>query len=475
MKPKFFEILSQEEIVQIDTESRRILEECGIRILNDECLELLEGIGCKIDRSSKIVKMSSDVVRKAIESTPEKFSLYGRDPSYKLDVGGNNVYFGPGGFAVFVEDLETGKRRRAIRKDLIEHLRISDALPGCEFNHVNVFPSDVPEKTGDLHLWAEALIYQTKPIMSENYNPKSVDALVKMGTVLRGSQEEFIKKPLICLDMCCLSPLSQDTRQVELLMSGAKYGLPISIESGPIGGGSSPVTLASIVSQANAEILSAIVITYAVKPGTPVLYGSWGRHLDMKYTTVTMGGPEYALQKVCMAQMGRYYKLPTRGGGVLTDSLISDTQSGYEKMMTALIPAIGGINYISGMGLNETENCQSLAQLVIDDEIVAMVKRIMRGIKVDTEHLATDIIISKGPGGSFLETEHTLNYFREHFDPKISNRKVYERWVNDGSKTTKERAAEKAREILNKKPEHTLDSKIVNEIYNIVREVEGNG
>src|SRR3990170_5961034 len=138
--------------------------------------------------------------------------------------------------------------------------------------------------------------------------------------------------------------------------------------------------------------------------------------------------------------MGRYYNIPSRGGGALTDSLISDTQAGYEKMITTLMPALGGVNYISGMGLNETENCQSIAQLVIDDEIVAMVKRIMSGVKVDKENIAADLIISKGPGASFLETEHTFNHFRDHFNPDISNRSVYDRWKENGAKSTRERA-----------------------------------
>lgn len=471
MKPSYVEVLSKEEISFIDQESRRILEECGIKILHSECLDILEQIGCKADRVSSIVKIPSNIVQKAIDTTPETFSLYGRDPSYEIQMG-KNVYFGPGGFAVFAEDLDTGQRRRALRKDLIEHLQVSDALPGCEFNHVNVFPSDVPIKTSDLYLWADALVYQTKPIMSENYNLKSVDALVAMGSLIRGSQKSLIEKPLICLDVCVVSPLTQDNRQVDLLMAGAQYGLPISIESGPIGGGNSPITLAAIVAQANAEILSGIVIAYAVKPGTPILYGSWGRHLDMRYAFLTMGGPEYALQKVCIAQMGRYYKIPSRGGGALTDSLISDTQTGYEKMITTLIPALGGVHYISGMGLNETENCQCLAQLIIDDEIVAIVKRIMQGVKVDAEQVAANLIISQGPGSSFLELEHTLKHCKEHFNPEISSRKVYDVWSNEGAKSTKQRAVEKAKRILSQAPKQPIKSEIANKIYDIVKKVE---
>lgn len=475
MKANVFEVLSHDEMVQIDRQSRRILEEAGIRVLHAQCLNLLEAAGCKVDRSNSRVRIPSDLVQKALDATPSSFFLYGRDPSFRIELGNDQVNFGPGGFAVFVEDLDTGKRRRSLRKDLIEHLRVSNALPNCEFNHVNVGPSDLPEKVGDLLMWADSLVYQTKPIMNENFSRQSVETLVKMASLFRTSTQDIIKKPNICLDVCVLSPLTQDTRQVDLLMVGAEYGLPISINAGPIAGASAPVTLASVVSQANAEILSAIVICHAVKPGTPVLYGSWGRHLDMKHGTVTMGGPEYALLKVTTAQMGRYYHLPTRGGGVLTDSLISDTQAGYEKMLTTLIPAIGRLNYISGMGLNETENCQSLAQLVIDDEIVAMVKRVLQGITVDSERLATELIISKGPGSHFLDDDHTLTFFREHFDPNLSNRKKYENWLEEGAQSVKDRAKAKVNMILSQTPEHTVDPQLAEELYRMVKKAEENG
>jgi trimethylamine--corrinoid protein Co-methyltransferase len=475
MRPTVLKVLSEAEISRIDAESRRILTESGVKVRHPNALDLLEEVGCEVDRSASMVRMNDQVISRTVEEAPGCFSLHGRDPSEKILLGEEEVVFGPGGFAVFVEDVDTGERRVANRKDLREHLRLSDFLPGCEFNHVNVFPSDLPDKTADLHIWADSLVYQTKPIMNENYNAHSVDVLVEMAAVAAGSTRAALEHPQVCLDVCVVSPLTHETRQVDLLLSGARYGLPISINAGPIAGGTSPVTLAAVVLQANVELLSALVVTFAgaqnqSKPMPPVLYGSWGRHMDMRYGTVTMGGPEFSLLKVCTAQMGRFYGLPTRGGGALSDSLLSDAQSGYEKMLTTAIPALAGLNYISGMGLNESENLQSLAQLVIDDEIVAMVWRLMRGVLVDDEHLAADLIIQTGPDGNFLDSEHTLRYFREEFfDPEISNRMKYERWQESGSLPVHRRALERATQILTKHhPEKELDEKLAREIYAIV-------
>ena len=475
MRPSVLKVLSEVEISRIDAESRRILAESGVKVRHPNALDLLEEVGCEVDRSASMVRMNDQVISRAFDEAPSCFSLHGRDPSQKILLGKEEVVFGPGGFAVFVEDADTGMRRGANRKDLREHLRLSDYLPGCVFNHVNVFPSDLPEKTADLHIWADSLIYQTKPIMNENYSAHSVDVLVEMAAVAAGSTRAALEHPQVCLDVCVVSPLTHETRQVDLLLSGARYGLPISINAGPIAGGTSPVTLAAGVSQANAELLSALVVTFAGaqgqgRPMPPVLYGSWGRHMDMKYGTVTMGGPEFCLLKVCTAQMGRFYGVPTRGGGALSDSLLSDAQSGYEKMLTTAVPALAGLNYISGMGLNESENQQSLAQLVIDNEIVGMVQRLMRGVLVDDEHLATDLIMETGPDGNFLDSDHTLRFFREElFDPVISNRMKYERWQDSGSLPVHRRALERAEQILQKHhPEQELDEKVAREIYAIV-------
>jgi trimethylamine--corrinoid protein Co-methyltransferase len=480
MKPLPLQVLSRDEIRSIDREARHILRDAGVRVRHPHALHMLENLGCHVDLSSHMVRMNERVIDSALEEAPSVFRLYGRERSQSILLGGENVVFGPGGFAVFVEDAATGERRVAKRKDLREHLRLSDFLPGCQFNHVNVFPSDLPEETADLHIWADSLIYQTKPIMNENYSARSVDMLVRMAEAVAGSMQDALERPQVCLDVCVVSPLTHETRQVDLLLSGARYGLPISINSGPIAGGTSPVTLASVVLQANAELLSALVITLAGaraqnRPMPPVLYGSWGRHMDMKYGTVTMGGPEFALLKVCTAQMGRLYGLPTRGGGTLSDSLLSDAQSGYEKMLTTAVPALAGLNYISGMGLNESENLQSLAQLVIDDEIVAMVKRLMRGVFVDDEHLAAELIMDTGPDGNFLDSDHTLHFFRQElFDPGISNRMKYERWQGGGSLPVHRRANEEAVQVLqNHHPEREMDDKLVRELYAIVERSVG--
>ena len=475
MRPLLMEVLSKEEIGRIDLLSKQILDRSGVRVRHAHALKLLDELGCDVHHASSMVRMPEDVIHRALELTPERFRLYRRDQVESILLGGDEVVFGPGGFAVFVEDSDTGKRRVALRRDLHEHLRLSDYLPGCEFNHVNVFPSDLPADTADLYMWADSLIYQTKPIMNENYSAHSVDVLVQMAAVVAGSIEAVRERPQVCLDVCVVSPLTHETRQVDLLLSGARYGLPISINSGPIAGGTSPVTLASVVLQANVELLSALVITLAgaqaySRPMPPVLYGSWGRHMDMRYGTVTMGGPEFGLLKVCTAQMGRFYGIPTRGGGVLSDSLLSDAQSGYEKMLTTVVPALAGLNYISGMGLNESENLQSLAQLVIDDEIVTMVKRMLRGVLVDREHLAADLIVETGPDGNFLDSDHTLRYFREEFfDPAISNRMKYERWQDAGSLPVHKKALARAEQILNTHhPEQGMDKNMVKEIYAMV-------
>ena len=473
MIPINFSLLNEDEMRQIDDQARMILEKTGVRVLHEESLRLLESFGCAIDNTGKIAHIPGQLVQDALDATPSEFSLYGIDTSFKIDLGGDNVHFGPGGFAIFAEDLN-GTRHVATREDLLNTLRLSDELDTVTFNHVNVNASDLPKSVSDLYVWADSFTYQSKPIMNENFSWRSVLALLDMGEVIRGSKEAFLEKPCACLDVCVVSPLTHNERQVDLLHFAAEYGLPVSINSGPIGGASSPITLAAIATQANVELLSAIVICYCKKPGAKVLYGSWGRHLDMRTTLVTMGGPEYAMLKTTTAQMGRYYGVPTRGGGALSDSLVPDAQAGYEKMLTTLIPALSRVNYISGMGLNETENCFSPAQLIIDDEVVAMVQRVLRGIETDVKDMGVDAIMDVGPGGEFLSHQHTLDNFKDAvLYPKISNRGTYVDWEKRGGKGLGDRAMDIAREMLAKPVRPVIEQKKADELVQIAEAVRG--
>lgn len=468
------EILSREELEKIHQESLRILEEKGLKILEPEGLKLLSDVGAKVDFNSQIARIPAHIVEDSLKKTPSKFKLYNRNGELAMTMEAYNTYYGGGGFATYFDDYEAGKIRYATQEDMKKHFILGDALPNYEFMHGNCYPSDVPRVTSDRYMWALGFTNQTKHLIIDTYGRDSVKDVIDMAAAIRGSFEEVQKRPIFCIDGATLSPLTIDKSQVQHMMEAGKNGLPIAVHAGAIGGGTAPVSLAGTITQCNAEVLGALVVVQQTSPNTPFLAGSWARHLDMKKGNLVLGSAEFALMVAAHAQMGKFYNIPTRGGGLLTDAHIPDTQAGYEKVFTCLTPALAGLNFVSGMGLNGTENTLSLEQLVIDDEIINYTKRILEGITVTDEKLAVDLIMKVGPGGSFLTEPHTLQHFREElWDAKVSQREsAWEQWEKKGKLDTRQRAHEIVKKILETHKPEELDKNVQKEIWDIVKRAD---
>jgi trimethylamine--corrinoid protein Co-methyltransferase len=469
-----FEILSRDELTQIHEASLEVLSGAGVQVDDPATREMLIGAGAQICERKEIVKIPESLVRDALKKAPKEFALYGRDGVLPLRLGQWDTYFTTGGYATYVYDLSTGARREVASRDLADAVRLADALPNCDLvANLPAAPRDVPQATLDRHQWAIGLTNTRKHVLSEARGYDSVNDAIAMAAAIVGSVDELKKRPIITLDVTTISPLTQDRLQTQEIVGGARNGIPVSISPGPMAGASSPVTLAGTMTQANAEFLSGLVISQVASPGAPVIYACWARHLDQKTANVSMGTPEFALLRVCQAQLGRYYCLPTRGGGLVTDSKVVDVQSGYEKMATCLIPAMAGLNIVAGMAMVDSLNTMSYEQFILDEEIVGFVRRILNGIDITADKIARDIIGSIGPGGSYLGTKHSLKYFREElWMPQISDRTTWSQWHERGEKRAEVRARETVKRILASHQPSALPADVEKKIWSVVREAE---
>lgn len=468
------EILTQQEMEQIHQESLRILEQKGIRYLDREGLEILADAGADVDFDSEMAKLPSELVEDSLKKTPSSFNLFNRNGELAMVMEGYNTYYGGGGFATFFDDYETKTIRYCNQEDMKKQYIVGDALSNYEFMHGNCYPADVPRVTSDRYMWALGFTHQTKHLIVDTYGRDSIKDVLDMAIAIRGSLEEVQKRPIFCVDATTLSPLSIDKNQVQHLIEAARNRLPVACHAGAIGGGTAPVTLAGIVTQCNAEVLGAITLLQQTVPNTPFLAGSWARHLDMKKGNLVLGSAEFALMVSAHAQLGKFYNIPTRGGGLLTDAHVGDVQAGFEKVYTCFTLALAGLNFVSGMGLNGTENTMSLEQLVIDDEIINYTKRMLEGINVSKEKIAADLIMAVGPGGSFLAEPHTLQHFKEElWDAKIAHRySSHEEWEKHGALTLRDKAHEVVKNILATHEPEPLDKAVENEIWNIVKRAD---
>jgi len=251
--------------------------------------------------------------------------------------------------------------------------------------------------------------------------------------------------------------------------------LPVLIAAAPQSGSTAPATLAGLLVQQNAEILSSIVILQSVAdPGkkVPAIYGTAPATFDQRHGTMVYGCPESAMINVASSQIAKYYGLPCRGTAGTTESKLPDMQAGYEAMMTLLMTAMSGCNIIvnaTGGALCPGIDAMSLEKAVIDNEIAAHVSRILNGITVNDETLAVDVIREVGPEGHYLSHRHTLKHFTsEHPMPKISDRKPIDQWLKDHDQDIRSKAREEAKKILLTHHPEPLDRGIERQLDEII-------
>jgi trimethylamine--corrinoid protein Co-methyltransferase len=416
-------VLNDAEVREIDQASRLLLQDVGIHVTHEEALAIYEKAGAVVDPDKGIVKIPGHVINDTLSKCSSSVRLYGRDGAPPLLLGRKRTYFGTVGIATNVLDPETGEYRPVLCHDLETIIRLADVLDPPHFILIPATPTDVPPNVVDLYEFKYLVTNTRKHFIAEAQSRENLEKIFAMAEEVSGGPDALKAQPFFSILVCLTSPLMLRPDASELLIGTARAGLPLFIESGPMSGATAPATLASTLICANAELLSSFVLAKAVNPAVPIVYASWARIMDMKTAGPSHGGPEFGLFRCATTQLAGYYNLPSGGGGILTDSKIVDVQLGMEKLGTTLLPALGGTNMISGMGLLAEENAISLETLAVDHEVCSYVRRVLEGIRVDEDTVDLSIFEQVGPGGHFIDKRHTLDHFRkEMWLPRIINR-----------------------------------------------------
>ena len=382
------------------------------------------------------------------------------------------------GYPPNVIDLD-GKRRYATWEDMANIFRLTEALENL---HVAGSGIVLPPHVSYVELAVRRFIIA----MENTEGPCAVDAkgpfmrdYIKLQAIVRGGLEELVEKPFFWCHVNPVSPLTFDKRQTSSFLIFAKLGLPIHFGSEVQAGATGPATLAGVLVQQNAENLSGIVIaqlaaeTSSPKRRPPIIYGTISTIMDMRTASPVLGNPECALINVASAQIAHYYGLPSRGTGEGADSKIPDIQAGYETCLTLLASALAGHNYIFAVGgLEPGVLAISYEKIVLDNDLIGMVMRVLEGIDISDDTLALDIIDKVGPGGHYLALDHTRKYCRkEHYYPVLFDRYPYEAWVKRGRRDIREAARERARHILREYYPEPLDKDIKRQLEEMSKEI----
>jgi len=452
MKLNKLKVLSQDEIEKIHHKTLKLLEDVGVKVESEEARSLLLDNGAILDSEKRnYIKFPEELVLEQLKEVPDKFSLWGSDGSYKVDISTDTVNFATVGTPVKIYDPDNKKGvSKSVLDDTIKQIRIVDSLKNIVASHIDVWPNDIPFTElhwHSLYAWGKN---SSKPYGLGSYGRTASHDMMKITSIIVGGEDELKKNPRLIAFFNPTSPLKMTKVMLNGLFEFAKYNQPIILAPAASAGSTAPVTLAGLLIQSNMEIISSMVLVQLINSGCPIFYSTMNSIMDPPTGNVAWGSIETGLISAAHAQLAHYYNIPSRGPGCVTESKCFDIQNGLERFMTLFFSASAGINYITCAGTYESSLSEALELLVIDDEICEMIKRGMKGINVNDETLAIEqikkVVESEKP---YLTLKHTAKNTRnEIFVPELMDRERRRKWSRSGAKDIMDRAKEKVDHIL---------------------------
>ena len=442
-----FSVLSETQLQDLHLAALEVLRRTGIRFYHREALNMLKKIGAFIS-DGNLVKFPARLVEDAIATTPGRVIMCDRDGTPSVYLEGHKVYFGTGSDCLNFLDPETGAHRRFTQTDIINGYHLCDGLPNIHFVMSIGLPADVDPKLAYDVQMALMLEHTVKPIVFVTNDRASCQRAIDMAAAVAGGHEALREQQHILLYSEPSSPLRQSETAVDKLLLMAEHELPVVHSPGPQMGGTAPITMASGLVMSLAEILSGLVVHQLKRPGAPFIFGSGLHHMDMGAAQICYASPEFQLTKAAIAELGRWYGIPTWGYAGCSDAKVMDEQAALEAMLSVTMAKFTGANLIHDVGYMESGLTGSYEMIVLTDELVAMTDHLMPGIQVNDDTLMLDEIDQVGPGGHFMGTEATLERFRDFWFPGLLDRKTRTRWSESGGTTLGQRLTARVLEII---------------------------
>jgi trimethylamine--corrinoid protein Co-methyltransferase len=456
-------VLTFEEIEAIHQATLRILGETGIILNQPEGREILTGAGAAVE--GERVLLPPKLVEREVALCPPMVNIRGRDGSTK-QLGDGSLHWHNLGGAREVFDHRSGKRHPAMLQNLQESIRLLDALDGVTSITPFFTPQDVPGQLMPLAMYRHSLPHTTKPLQGPGIQTAGeVQYILRMAEVV-GTPSE-----LLSLSVSPVSPLIFPSDAVEAIIAIARASVPFGPLPCPTAGTTAPLSIAGAIAQQNAEVLASVVLAQLVKPGLPIVYCGRLAMMEPRTGLSVWGGVELGLASAATVQVAHRYGLPVNVYGLSTNSHTLDLQNGYERSLNAIMPALAGADELSGVGEMEAGIMGSYAQMVCDDEIAASVRRLRRGIAVDQDALAVEVIAAAMEGTrNFLGQRHTGRYLRagEMLLTWLAERRSWDTWEREGCQGMAERAQAEAERLLSEHEVPPLDIRQEQELDEIM-------
>ena len=446
-------VLNEQQAWAIHHAALEILETTGFIIAHPQVRQMLLAAGCRTDGDDRVL-MPARLAEDALQSAPRQITLYDQQGRRRMPLVNGNFYFGTGSDTIFTIDLETGERRRTVLRDTGNFAHLVDGLPNMDFSMSMGNPADVPIENIYVHVFAEMVRNSNKPICFIADSGQDIAKIHDIACLVAGGEETLAQRPFILNYSEAISPLRFPDNVMEKLVFCARKRIPICLPSGCNAGGGGPVTLAGAMALGIAENLVGLTIHQLTNKGAPFLFAPNVSVLDMRHSVISYGCTEWSLTQAALADMrDMVYHLPIWAFAGATDAKSVDAQAGAEGMLSIITAMLSRCNFIHDVGYIESGHTSSLEMLTLADELVAMSRYFVDGLRIDDDTLALDVIDRVARNGSsgaiFLSDKHTFTNFKTAlFNPELCDRSRFEHWEAGGAKEMHQRCNEKARQIL---------------------------
>jgi trimethylamine--corrinoid protein Co-methyltransferase len=442
-------MLSTDQLQELMDGALHVLEYVGIEVHHQAARDILAKAGAWVDGLR--VRLPSYVVKQALSTAPRSFTIYARDgnSNHNIRIGPGRAHFGPGPTPPNFIDIETLQRRPFVKADAAIVAKVCDALPHIDFVESLGTVSDVHPNLAATYEFATMFPNTTKPIVAWSYGVDDAKDMHAIAVAEAGGQQAFEQRPNYIHYCEPLSPLVANEEALAKLIFCAQHRIPVIYTPIPLAGGTGPITAAGNIVQAAADSWLGLVVAQQLRPGLPFFMGSVLSVMDMSAMVLSYGAPELALMMAGLTELAHYVGLPLWQTGGCTDSKCLDEQASLEGTMSIFFSALSAGDLCHDVGYTESGMTGSILQTVMMDEAIGYARRITRGIEVNEDTLAVDVIHKVGPNGHYLYEKHTHRYYKTEFwYPNLCDRRNFEEWEALGSTPMRERVVERTQNIL---------------------------
>ena len=469
---KRFEVMEPKNAEAIHHNSLYLLEKMGIKVVSDEGRRLLKEAGAEVDEKTKVAKIPNHLVEESMRRCPHAFKMAARNPKNDFVLDGRHCYTCTDGVGLSTIDLETGERRGSTLKDVADSAKIVDYLPMMHMYNPLVTPLEVPKHAHTVHEFMAALENCEKHFTTgSTYQKAEAIYELKMAAAVVGGEKELKKRPIISNLTCTTSPMVLGMT-TDAAIEFSRAGCPPLLMAMPLIGATAPMTVAAATLLGNAQVIALATVLQLAAPGSPLCYSTEPMAMDVQTGLFEGLFPAADMVRAAHVQMAKYYKIPIFVGGWGTCSKLPDVQAGYEKAFSAFLCYLSGADMTSGPGLLENWTVLSFEQLIIDHEMFTMMADMLKGFPVDDDSMPLEVIMEVGHEGHYMGKKHTLDHFRQMWQPMVTDGQPYKLWKSAGAKGAVEHAREKAKEILRTHRPEPLTMDLKKELAALVAEAE---